>query len=220
MDSFDRRLVELNNLLIKLNSGELFSTSEALQLAQLGSLVGLSPGDDIIHVNVGDDGGTGPTGPQGDPGPTGPTGPTGEQGPTGSSGQEGSTGPTGASGPTGESGPTGQSGPIGPTGPTGECTCECTAILVSEDYTVEDNIYYVGVNSNRPTRITLPICDLADDECKELIIKAEMGPPLGNRKITIIPQGTSTIDGETSYVIEVPWQGVNLICRGGNWFIV
>jgi hypothetical protein len=51
-----------------------------------------------------------------------------------------------------------------------------------------------------------------------------MGPPLGNRKITIVPYNDdstlSTIDGKNSYVIEVPYQSVNLICRDGNWWTV
>jgi hypothetical protein len=47
-----------------------------------------------------------------------------------------------------------------------------------------------------------------------------MGPPLGNRKITIVAQGISLIDGLSEYVIEVPYQSVNLICRGGNWWII
>lgn len=229
MDSFDRRLIELQNLLVRLKIDGSISASDAYQLAQLGAMVGLSPGHDIISVSVGDNddaGPPGPPGPQGEPGPPGPPGPQGPQGepgpqgPPGPQGEAGPPGPPGPSGPPGEQGPQGEPGPIGPPGPPGECTCECTAILVSENYTVEDNIYYVGVNSSGPTTITLPVCDLADNECRELIIKAEMGPPLGNRKVTIVPQGTSTIDGAISYVMEVPWQSVNLLCRGGNWFIV
>jgi hypothetical protein len=81
--------------------------------------------------------------------------------------------------------------------------------------------YYIGVNSAGPVTITLPAD--CDDSC-EIIVKAEMGPPLGNRKITIVPpdDGSSIIliDGKLSYVIEVPYQIVNLICRGGDWWII
>jgi ElaB/YqjD/DUF883 family membrane-anchored ribosome-binding protein len=47
-----------------------------------------------------------------------------------------------------------------------------------------------------------------------------MGPPLGTRKITIVGQDDALIDGAEDYVIEVPYQSVNLICRGGNWWII
>jgi hypothetical protein len=51
-----------------------------------------------------------------------------------------------------------------------------------------------------------------------------MGPPLGNRKITIVPadDGSSIIeiDGKSEYIIEVPYQSVNLICHDGNWWII
>jgi hypothetical protein len=55
-------------------------------------------------------------------------------------------------------------------------------------------------------------------------VKAEMGPPLGNRKVAIVTvdDGSSltipTIDGNTTYVMTVPWESVTLICRGGDWF--
>lgn len=77
--------------------------------------------------------------------------------------------------------------------------------------------YYVGVNSYGPTQITLP----ADfNECAKYIIKAEMGPPLGNRKVTIVPQGSATIDGAPSYVIEQPYGYLSVQGRGNNWHIV
>jgi hypothetical protein len=47
-----------------------------------------------------------------------------------------------------------------------------------------------------------------------------MGPPLGNRKITIITSDGSTIDGADDYIIEVPYQSVRLICRGSEWWII
>lgn len=217
MDSFDRRLIELQNLLVKLESDESITLSEAMQLAQISSLVGLSFGNDIININTGDDCNECPPGPPGPPGPKGEQGPPGPPGPTGPPGPIGETGSAGPPGPPGETGPQGEPGPIGPPGPPGECADCCKAVLVSEDYTVEDNIYYVGVNSNGPVNITLPPCD---GECCEIVIKAEMGPPLGNRKITIIPQAPSTIDGEPNYTMEVPWQSVRLFCRDKNWFIV
>lgn len=136
------------------------------------------------------------------PGPPGPPGPEGPQGPPG---------------PPGEQGPQGEPGPPGPPGPSGNCTCQCTAILVSQDYTATLDDYYIGVNSTGPVTVTLP----GDCEtCHEIIVKAEMGPPLGNRKITITTSDGSLIDGDDKYIIEVPYQSVNVLCRGGNWWIV
>jgi hypothetical protein len=77
--------------------------------------------------------------------------------------------------------------------------------------------YYVGVDSTGPTTITLPAnCS----SCQQIVVKAEMGPPLGNRKITVTTSDGSTIDGNTQYIIEVPYQSVKLLCRGGNWHII
>ncbi|HYP55488.1 MAG TPA: hypothetical protein VEQ41_04205, partial [Solirubrobacterales bacterium] len=77
---------------------------------------------------TGDQGVTGPQGPQGvtgeqgvtgPEGPTGPQGPVGVTGPEGPTGDQGVTGPDGPTGPQGPQGPQGVTGPEGPTGPTG-----------------------------------------------------------------------------------------------------
>jgi hypothetical protein len=93
--------------------------------------------------------------------------------------------------------------------------------LVSKNYLAQVDDYYIGVDSTRPVTITLPAD--CDNSC-EIIVKAEMGAPLGNRKITIVPPADGStevlIDGEPKYVIEVPYQSVHLICRGGNWWTI
>lgn len=120
-------------------------------------------------------------------------------------------------GPPGPPGPEGPEGPPGPPGPPGECTCKCKSILVSENYTATCDDYYIGVNSNEPVTITLPEnCT----DCCEIIVKAEMGPPLGNRKVTVTTTDGSYIDGKDKYVMEVPYQSVNVFCRGGDWYII
>jgi len=160
------------------------------------------------------------------PGPTGATGPSGLQGPSGatgssgligSTGATGETGPTGPSGPPGTAGPTGSTGPTGPSGPSGNCSCKCKATLVSQDYTATLDDCYIGVNSTGPTTITLPN---NSSDCTEIIVKAEMGPPLGNRKVTITTGDGSLIDDSSQYVIEVPYQSVKLIYRGNGWHII
>jgi hypothetical protein len=212
MDSLERRLVELNDALLRLSTGLGPSDPKLLDQARQALSGGLSintgPGNDTVIVNKGNSNGC----EQGPPGPPGPQGPQGEQGPPG---------PPGPSGEAGEPGPPGPPGPEGPPGPPGECSCECKRILVSEDYTAQVDDYYIGVNSTGPTTITLPAD--CDDSC-EIIVKAEMGPPVGNRKITIVPPDNGEpailIDGRLNYIIEVPYQSVNLICRGGNWWII
>jgi hypothetical protein len=201
MDSLERRLIELNEALLKLASG-IPAQAELIQQAQkvlAGQSIGLNlgPGNDTVIINQ-ENGGPCPP----EPGPTGPTGP------------EGDPGPTGPTGPAGDG--SGDTGPTGPTGPTGFCA-KCNAKLVSEDYQVQDGDYYVGVESDDPVTVTLPECD---EDCTQIVIKAEMGPPLGNRKVTIVTISGATIDGQASYVMEVPYESVQLICRGGNWHII
>jgi len=122
--------------------------------------------------------------------------------------------------PPGPPGPPGEPGPPGPPGPPGEpgiCTCKCSTRLVTENYTATCEDYYIGVKSDGPVTISLPEeCT----DCCELIIKAEMGPPLGNRKVTVQATGASYIDGTDKYVMEVPYQSVNIICRDGDWHII
>lgn len=93
----------------------------------------------------------------------------------------------------------------------------CRAILVSTDYAAQPTDYYIGVNSTGPTKIFLPE---NPEDCIQLVIKADMGPPLGTRKVTIIPQGISTIDGDTTHVLTIPYESINLISQGGNWHVI
>lgn len=106
----------------------------------------------------------------------------------------------------------------GEQGPAGE-GCKCEAIVVNTDYTVKEEDYYIGVNSNGPVTITLPLLT-SSSTCSEYVIKAEMGPPLGNRKITVVPQGVAFIDGSNSYILQNPYESITIQGRGGNWFII
>jgi hypothetical protein len=212
MDSLERKLVELNEALLKLNAGEKLDPKifdQARQVLSGGTTINTGPGDDTViinkTINKGDNNGCDecPPGPPGEPGPEGPPG------------------PPGPSGPPGEQGPPGQPGPVGPPGPPGTCDRQCKKVLVSEDYDAQVDDFYIGVNSSGPITITLPAD--CDDSC-ELVIKAEMGPPLGNRKITIFPafdgSTISTIDGNQGIVLQEPYESVRLICRDGNWWII
>lgn len=208
MNGLERRLIELNEALLNLSKGDTIDENILKRAYQSisGASIDTGPGNDTVIINQGDgDDGKCP------PGPTGPTGPTGP------SGENGSPGPTGPTGPIGETGPTGEPGPTGPTGPAGECPWKCKTVLVSQDYTASMDDYYIGVNSDGPVTITLPP-DCGN--CQELYIKAEMGPPLGNRKITVTTSDGSFIDDQADYIIEVPYQSIHVICRGGEWWII
>lgn len=202
MNSSEQRLLELNELIARLNQNRADLSHNQIELIRQtvsGSYV--PPG---ITSSVLQQGDIGATGPHILPCPPEHIGATGA---TGATGVEGSPGPTGATGPQGEL------GPVGATGPAGNCSCRCSARVVSQDYSVTMDDYYIGVNSTGPTTITLPPnCT----DCQQIVVKAEMGPPLGNRKITI----SGPIDGGTSYVMEVPYEAVSMICRGNEWHII
>lgn len=191
MDSLDVRLIELNDALLRMSTtGELPGTDLVSKARQVlsGLTVDTGPGNDTVIIN---------------------------QGPKGSC--ECPSCPPGPPGPPGEQGPPGEKGEAGPPGPPGECDCECSAILVTSDYQVTSDDYYVGVNSDGPTNIILPP---SPEDCQEIIVKAEMGPPLGNRKVTVTTSDGSDIDGEPQYVMSVPYESVRLISRGGEWHII
>jgi hypothetical protein len=90
-------------------------------------------------------------------------------------------------------------------------------VTVIQDYKATSKDYYIGVNSDGPVTITLPP-DLT--HCQEIIVKAEMGPPLGKRKVKIVTSDGSTIDDDTSYVMTIPYQSVHLIWGGTDWHII
>lgn len=213
MDERQRQLIELQRQI----KGCLLTGSDCGAFSlQVAAWLSQNPGSDLINVGSVV---PGPTGAQGPTGPTGPSGTgdgsTGPTGPTGPVGAGALTGPTGSAGEAGVTGATGSSGLAGPTGPSGSCSCN--TVLISQDYQAQPTDFYVGVNSTGPVTVTLPPdCE----NCQQIIVKAEMGPPLGNRKITVTTSDGSLIDGDSDYVIEVPYQSVKVICRGGEWHII
>ena len=87
MDPARRRLVELNEALLKLSLGEKLDEkilTQARQVLSGGTEIDTGPGNDTVIVNQGANNDCecppGPPGPQGEPGPPGPPGPSGEQG--------------------------------------------------------------------------------------------------------------------------------------------
>jgi hypothetical protein len=120
---------------------------------------------------------------------------------------------------TGMTGPKGDPGPQGAQGPAGVCSCSCyeTTKLIQADYKMSSDDFYIGVKSDSKVTITLPT---EIKTCVWFVIKAEMGPPVGNRKVTILTEDSSLIDGATSYVMENPYEFVQLLYRGGDWHVV
>jgi hypothetical protein len=121
----------------------------------------------------------------------------------------------GPPGPQGEVGPQGETGPQGP--PGDRSPTAVNTIVVSEDYTAADRDYYIGVNSNKPTCIILPPSPASGTE---IIVKVEMKPPIGNRKVTVKTSDGSLIDGGGSYVMQNGHEFVQVIRSGNNWFII
>lgn len=146
-------------------------------------------------------------GPPGPPGPPGPSGPPGEIGPVG---------PQGPQGIPGETGPQGVPGPPGPSGPTSECINCSDYIATNKDYTVKDTDYYIGTTNTKPINIILPAQPL---EGKIYYIKLEIGPPVGNRKVTVKGNG-KLIDNQASVVLENAWECVQVLFRDNAWHIL
>lgn len=151
-----------------------------------------------------------PPSPPGPPGPPGPAGPQGEAGPAGPQGDPGPTGPQG------EPGPTGPQGPPGPSSPTESCINCSDNILIEKDYSVTDTDYYIGVKATKPLNVFLPLVPI---EGKIYVIKLEMEPPVGNRKVTVKGNGR-LIDGKSSVVLENAYESITVLFRTDCWNIV
>ena len=212
MDSAERKLIDLYNLLAqyqRTGDQSLVGNIQTVRAEISNMLNGPTDGNDNININI--DGDNCPD--ECLPGPQGVQGIQGIQGVQGIQATEGTQGTGGIQGIQGIQGPPGPPGLV----PLVPCTCKCKSVLVSSDYTATCDDYYIGVNSNEPVTISLPAnCT----DCCEIIVKAEMGPPLGNRKVTVTTTDGSYIDGTDKYVMEVPYQSVNLFCRGGDWNII
>ncbi len=191
MSDIERRLLELNSLLLSFKTGAITEeqlTEQHQQILQK-NIVDTGPGNDtvIINQNQEENDCVCPPGPQGE---------------------------KGDKGDTGDQGPQGEPGPQGEKGDPGECEgCGCNTTLISKSYTASCDDCYIGVDSENSVTVTLPSdCD----DGNEIIVKSEMSAPLGNRKVFIQPS-SGTIDGDNAIVITVPYGLVRLIKRGDEW---
>lgn len=201
----------------------------------------------FVTSGTGPPGPAGPAGPQGEPGPAGANGEQGEDGvgvenawvgnPTGELyisltdgrvinagdvvGPQGERGEQGEKGDQGEEGEQGIPGPAGPQGEQGEpgyCAgCKNNTILIRSTYRATNDDFYIGVNCDEPVTVYLPDKPV---EGKIIIVKAEMKPPIGNRKITVKCLNNDLIDGYVEYIIQVSNASVTVIYRGNEWHII
>ena len=87
--------------------------------------------------------------------------------------------------------------------------------ITSTYYSTADE-FYIGVSSEKPVTVYLPA---TPSNGKIIIIKAEMTPPLGNRKITIATTDGSTIDGYSDVTITVSHDCKRFIYNNKGWRI-
>lgn len=142
---------------------------------------------------------TGPTGPSG--GPAGPTGPTGASG---------SSGTAGATGPTGPTGTAGTGGPTGPTGPTD--SAQFTTITTNTVLTSTANSVLVNAAGGNIS-VTLPTAIGAGYLCFVKRIDSSANT------VTIVPNGSQTIDTQTSISIQYQYTSVTLKSDNANWWL-
>lgn len=139
-------------------------------------------------------------------------GPVGPQGPAGPQGEKGEQGVQGEPGAQGEQGIQGEPGPQGPPG-----TTILPTVAAGSSYHATNKDCYIGINSKESTTIYLPS---TVENGKVLVIKLEMGAPIGNRKVTIMPPGTTTLNGENFLTLQNPYESVTIIYHLNNWFSI
>jgi len=123
---------------------------------------------------------------------------------------------TNTTGPAGPPGPIGPPGPPGPPGPGTECINCSNYILTDKDYSIKPDDYYIGASTQKPINVILPT---SPPEGKIYIVKLEMTPPVGNRKVTLKGNG-NLIDGQNSIVLENSYECITVLFRDNNWNII
>lgn len=98
-----------------------------------------------------------------------------------------------------------------------EDRCKLSTILVDSSYYAENKDCYIGVNSSEPTTVYLP---KEPPDGKIIIVKAEMGPPLGNRKVKIATNDNSLIDGDNALYLTVKYESKTFVYRDGQWHTI
>jgi hypothetical protein len=125
----------------------------------------------------------------------------------------GDTGPIGPPGPQGPKGDPGNNGPAGPPGAEGGTNLILGTTIIDADYQALVTDMYIGVNCEDSITVTLPE---NPPEGKVMIIKAEMGHPMNDRKVTIVSLNPDTIEHKLHRSYEFVW----LMYRGCRWQII
>lgn len=90
----------------------------------------------------------------------------------------------------------------------------------SVSYTLASSDYIIGVTAvSGGKTMTLPLASSVGVG-KVFIIKDQSGLASGSDSITIACSGSNKIDGQSNYVISVPYESVMVVSNGSNWFIV
>ena len=117
----------------------------------------------------------------------------------------------GPPGPPGPVGPPGPPGPVGPEGPPGSLANLPVTLIDQPEYTATNTEYFLGVIADTTVTITLPVGTLG----KSYIVKDSVGGA-SMQPITIVATG-STIDGISTYIIDLDWGCIGLIYNGIEW---
>lgn len=179
----------------------------------------VSPLDDIDIINYTASSQPGPPGPQGPTGPQGPAGPSGTAG-TSVVSAEVSPNPgdlllTLSDGTVINAGVV--VGPTGPAGSSGGTGGPVTTTTIYNDYSAQLTDFYIGVELEDEAELLLP---KNPPNGTEFVIKLQYGAPVGNRKLTIKPASGSLINGTSSSTMTTPYQSINIISNGNNWWTV
>jgi hypothetical protein len=89
---------------------------------------------------------------------------------------------------------------------------------ISSHYTIEASDYFIGCNHTASITINLPTAASITNG-QTFTIKDESGGA-NTYNITIARQGSDTIDGEESVVIESPYGAINLYSNGNNKYFI
>ena len=128
-------------------------------------------------------------------------------------------GPPGPQGEPGPPGTPGETGPQGETGPAGPVTRDpiLNTVIIKDNYTASQSDAYIGVDSTKSVTVLLP---KEPEVGTTYIIKLQMGPPIGNRKVTIKAIDGTKIDGKSSIVLQNPYESISVIYNEYGWFII
>jgi hypothetical protein len=88
-------------------------------------------------------------------------------------------------------------------------------LVTTAEFTATNQQYYLGINRDGTVTIYLP----PGIENKSFVFKDEGGHASSEKTITLIPYGSETIDGSTSYVINTPRYSITLVF-GDGWHCI